>query len=69
VDREGRYRFKAWERPPVGDPTTGDTVFEDDFFFQPTGRSDRDRGAPRGAAPPTPPGIQVAYHGGSTGLS
>ncbi len=30
---------------------------------------DRDRGAPHGAAPPTPPGIRVAYHGGSTGLS
>jgi len=30
---------------------------------------DRDRGTPRGAAPPTPPGIRVAYHGGSTGLS
>jgi hypothetical protein len=29
---------------------------------------DRDRGAPRGAAPPTPPGIRVTYHGGSTGL-
>jgi alpha-ketoglutarate-dependent taurine dioxygenase len=30
---------------------------------------DRDRGTPHGAAPPTPPGIRVAYHGGSTGLS
>ena len=30
---------------------------------------DRDRGARRGAAPPTPPGIRVTYHGGSTGLS
>jgi hypothetical protein len=30
---------------------------------------DRDRGTPRGATPPTPPGIRVAYHGGSTGLS
>jgi hypothetical protein len=30
---------------------------------------DRDRGAPHGAAPPTPPGIRVTYHGGSTGLS
>ena len=30
---------------------------------------DRDRGTPRGAAPPTPPGIRVTYHGGSTGLS
>jgi catechol 2,3-dioxygenase-like lactoylglutathione lyase family enzyme len=30
---------------------------------------DRDRGAPRGATPPTPPGIRVTYHGGSTGLS
>ena len=30
---------------------------------------DRDRGAPRGAAPPSPPGIRVTYHGGSTGLS
>ena len=30
---------------------------------------DRDRGAPRGAAPPTPPGIRVTYHGGSPGLS
>lgn len=30
---------------------------------------DRDRGTPRGAAPPTPPGIRITYHGGSTGLS
>ena len=30
---------------------------------------DRDRGAPHGAAPPTPPSVRVAYHGGSTGLS
>ncbi len=30
---------------------------------------DRDRGAPHGAAPPTPPGIRVAYHGGSIELS
>jgi hypothetical protein len=29
---------------------------------------DRDRGTPRGATPPTPPGIRVTYHGGSTGL-
>ena len=31
-------------------------------------RIDRDRGAPHGAAPPTPPGIRVAYHGGPTRL-
>jgi hypothetical protein len=30
---------------------------------------DRDRGTPRGATPPTPPGIRVTYHGGSTRLS
>src|SRR6516164_8336310 len=30
---------------------------------------DRDRGTPHGATPPTPSGIRVAYHGGSTGLS
>src|SRR5208282_6781796 len=30
---------------------------------------DRDRGTPRGATPPTPPGVRVTYHGGSTGLS
>src|SRR4051812_32054053 len=30
---------------------------------------DRDRGTPRGAAPPTPPGIRVTYHGGSIELS
>jgi len=30
--------------------------------------NDRDRGTPRGATPPTPPGIRVTYHGGSTGL-
>src|SRR3954468_17007352 len=30
---------------------------------------DRDRGTPRGAAPPTPPGIRFTYLGGSTGLS
>jgi RNA-directed DNA polymerase len=30
---------------------------------------DRDRGTPRSATPPTPPGIRVTYHGGSTGLS
>jgi hypothetical protein len=29
---------------------------------------DRDRGTPRGATPPTPPGIRVPYHGGSTEL-
>jgi len=32
-------------------------------------RFDRDRGTPRGTTPPTPPGIRVTYHGGSTGLS
>ena len=32
-------------------------------------REDRDRGAPCGSAPPTPPGIRVTYHGGSIGLS
>jgi hypothetical protein len=32
-------------------------------------RIDRDRGTPRDATPPTPPGIRVTYHGGSTGLS
>jgi hypothetical protein len=31
--------------------------------------TDRDRGAPHDAAPPTPPGIRVAYLGGSIGLS
>jgi len=31
--------------------------------------SDRDRGAPHDAAPPTPPGIRVTYLGGSIGLS
>src|SRR6266403_229258 len=31
--------------------------------------NDRDRGTPRSATPPTPPGIRVTYHGGSTGLS
>ena len=31
--------------------------------------SDRDRGTPRGGAPPTPPSIRVTYHGGSIGLS
>jgi hypothetical protein len=30
---------------------------------------DRERGTPRDASDPTPPGIRVAYHGGSTGLS
>ena len=30
---------------------------------------DRDRGTPHGAAPPTPPGIRVTYHGGSIGLN
>jgi hypothetical protein len=30
---------------------------------------DRDRGAPHGATPPTPPGIRVTYHGGSIGLN
>ena len=33
------------------------------------GARDRDRGTPHGAAPPTPPGIRVTYHGGSIGLS
>jgi hypothetical protein len=27
------------------------------------------RGTPHGAAPPTPPGIRVTYHGGSSRLS
>ena len=31
--------------------------------------NDRDRGTPRDATPPPPPGIRVTYHGGSTGLS
>jgi hypothetical protein len=30
---------------------------------------DRDRGTPHGAAPPTPPGKRVTYHGGSIELS
>src|SRR6266436_8577096 len=30
--------------------------------------NDRDRGTPHGTTPPTPPGIRVTYHGGSTGL-
>ena len=29
---------------------------------------DQDRGTPRDATPPTPPGIRVPYHGGSTEL-
>ncbi|MER9559169.1 hypothetical protein [Mesorhizobium sp. M0323] len=29
----------------------------------------RDRATPRDAAPPTPPGIRITYHGGSIGLS
>jgi hypothetical protein len=35
----------------------------------PLSADDRDRGTPRDATPPTPPGIRVTYHGGSTGLS
>lgn len=31
-------------------------------------RINRDRRTPRGGAPPTPPGIRITYHGGSTGL-
>jgi len=31
--------------------------------------TDRDRREPRGSLPPTPPGIRVTYHGGSTELS
>jgi hypothetical protein len=31
--------------------------------------NDQDKGTPHGAAPPTPSGIRVGYHGGSTGLS
>src|SRR4029077_19654505 len=41
------------------------------LFHAPTApirADDRDRGTPRGATPPTPPGIRVTYHGGSTGL-
>ena len=30
---------------------------------------DRDRGVPHDTPPPTPPGIRVAYHGGSMELS
>ena len=36
---------------------------------RPEGGRDRDRGTPRGATPPTPPGIRVTYYGGSIGLS
>src|SRR5208283_5952247 len=38
-------------------------------YCRPPSKPQRTRGAPHGAAPPTPPGIRVAYHGGSTGLS
>jgi hypothetical protein len=37
--------------------------------LRPNWVNDRDRGTPRGAAPPTPPGIRVTYLGGSTRLS
>ena len=36
---------------------------------RPLGVDDRDRGTPRGATPPTPPGIRVTYLGGSIELS
>src|SRR5229473_1349639 len=42
------------------------TFVTGDWF---SGVVDRDRGTPHGATPPTPPGIRVTYHGGSTGLS
>src|SRR5438034_620785 len=48
--------FILCKSPPDTYPTSQKTPF------------DRDRGTPRGAAPPTPPGIRVAYHGGSIGL-
>ena len=35
---------------------------------RPLPAQDRDRGTPRDATPPTPPGIRVPYHGGSTEL-
>ena len=35
---------------------------------RPLSVDDRDRGTPRDATPPTPPGIRVPYHGGSTEL-
>jgi hypothetical protein len=35
---------------------------------RPESTLDRDRGTPRDATPPTPPGIRVPYHGGSTEL-
>ena len=37
--------------------------------YWPLSARDRDRGTPRGATPPTPPGIRVTYLGGSIGLS
>jgi hypothetical protein len=38
------------------------------FGLLPLSALDRDRGTPRDATPPTPPGIRVPYHGGSTEL-
>ena len=46
-----------------GAPTPGEGADIADELDQ--GTSDRDRGAPHGATPPTPPGIRVTYHGGS----
>ena len=45
------------------------TAIESHHVFSTFQAADRDRGTPRGAAPATPPGIRVTYHGGSTGLS
>src|SRR5882672_1818108 len=50
----------------VTDLAPGDPVV---ISFPWCGECDRDRGTPHGATPPTPPGIRVTYHGGSTGLS
>jgi hypothetical protein len=39
------------------------------IYRYPLSKPQRTRGTPHGAAPPTPPGIRVTYHGGSIELS
>src|SRR5208283_4704778 len=53
-----RQRLTDDREPAAASRAPGETSFVD-----------RDRGTPRGATPPTPPGVRVTYHGGSTGLS
>jgi len=55
------WQSGVWERRVIREELPRDCL------LGPGCARDRDRGTPHGAAPPTPPGIRVAYLGGSTG--